>query len=94
MSWDELEKTKANSKEAQEKRERLRADRNELAKKFNRVFSQGDGKEIFDHLFQLFVLNNDTPLDSKNVTYEAGYHAGEAGVIKYITSQITKAQNL
>ena len=94
MSWDDIDKASKAKKDLGGLKERKQAEQAELAKKFNRVFTQGDGKEVFDYLFNKFVINNDTPLGSPNINYEAAYHNGEAGVLKFIASQITKAQNL
>ena len=91
MTWDKID----NNQDIQAQRDKANAESKakaiELDKKFNRVFNSDDGKVVFEHLYQQFVMNNDTPLDSKNVTYEAGYHAGESGVIKFIIHKISNA---
>ena len=91
MSWSDLDESKQ-SKEAKEKqaKERLAQDI-EIAKKFNRMFTSDEGAIVYQYLFNRFVLENETDLNSKNIEYEAGYHAGEAGVVKFITHQMSKA---
>ena len=74
------------------KAEELRVRQQELNNKFYRLFNTDDGKVVFQHLFDSFVMKNDTPLDAQNVEYEAGYHAGEAGVIKYISQRMSNSQ--
>lgn len=64
----------------------------ELNQKFWRIFNSDDGKVVFEHLFQTFIMRNETPLDSANIEYEAGYHAGESGVVKYISQRMSNSQ--
>jgi len=94
MSWSDIELAGKTKEERRKIAEDRKAKSEELSKKFSRAFNSDDGKVVFEHLFQRFVLDNDTPLNAPNPEYEAGYHNGEAGVIKYITHQITKAKNL
>lgn len=82
-----------NSKDIEKKREEKDAELKAIAKKFKNVFDSGDGKEVFQFLFDRFLINNDTEINSPNVNYEAAYHNGEAGVIKFIISQINRASN-
>lgn len=90
MSWDDIES--ADNRVEQIKRAKEQKARDvELAKKFNRVFTSEDGKVVFEYLFKRFVLDNETPLTATNIEYEAGYHAGEAGVIKFMSHQMSKA---
>ena len=63
----------------------------ELDKKFYRAFTSDDGKVVLDHLVNTFIMTNETQLDAKNIEYEAGYHAGEAGLVKYILKRISNA---
>lgn len=92
MSWDKIDKAGTIGSEAKASSAAKIAADVELAKKYARLFDSEEGKIVFEHLFKRFVMDNDTPLNSPNVTYEAGYHAGEAGLIKFITHQITKAK--
>jgi hypothetical protein len=92
MSWDEINKAGVVSDEIKGQSKAKLAYEVEIAKKYARIFESEDGKVVFEHLFKRFVMDNDTPLNSQNVTYEAGYHAGEAGLIKFITYQMTKAK--
>lgn len=91
MSWKDLEQTGKQTSEAKKKAKEQAQKEAELSKKFYRVFSSDDGKVVFDHLFRKFVLENDTPLNAQNIEYEAGYHAGEAGAIKYLTHRMSQA---
>ncbi len=65
-----------------------------LAKNYNRCFATPEGQKVIEHLSATFLINNDTSLDAKNVNYEAAYHNGEAGAVRYILAQISKAATL
>lgn len=91
MSWSELDLTKEKVREQVEARRQAEEAAIELAKKFYRVFNSDDGKVVFQHLYQRFVTDNNTPFSSENINYEAAYHNGEAGLIKYMANQISKA---
>lgn len=65
-----------------------------LAQLHHRVFATDDGQELLAHLTNTYVLNNSTPLNSPNITYESGYHAGEAGVVQGIIHQIQRAEEI
>ena len=94
MSWSEIDGTGKTTQEKElQAKERLAQDI-EIAKKFNRLFGSEDGTVVYQYLFNKFILENETPLTATNVEYEAGYHAGESGVIKFIAHQITKATRL
>jgi hypothetical protein len=45
-------------------------------------------------LMTRFIIDNSTPLNSPNVNYEAAYHNGEAGVVRFILNQIRLAEEL
>jgi hypothetical protein len=94
MSWDELDSSAINAVAAQKQAKEKRAEAAELAKAYNRCFDSEDGKKVFAHLNQRFVYNNDTQLNAPNVNYEAAYHNGEAGVVKFILNQINQARIL
>lgn len=86
MSWDNLNSEKPQQvKEAQEKQIAL-------AKNYAHCFSTDAGKAVLDHLVNTFIMSNDTPISSPNIEYEAGYHAGEAGLVKMILNQMKRAQ--
>lgn len=88
MSWDDLEaKTPDAVKQTREKQA-------SLAKNYHACFTTNAGKVVLDHLVQSFIMTNDTPFNSPNVEFEAGYHAGEAGLVKMILNQLKKAQEL
>jgi len=91
MSWSELDLTEEKVREQVEALKQSEEAAFELAKKFYRVFNSDDGKVVFQHLYQRFVTDNHTPFSSENINYEAAYHNGEAGLIKYMANQISKA---
>jgi len=88
MGWDSLTTENPSKKQLEEQRLKALA----LAQQCHRVFSTDDGQEFLAHLTNHFVIHNETPLNSPNITYESGYHAGEAGVVKYIIHQMTRAE--
>ncbi len=91
MSWNELNIDKKDvDKVAQKNKEHAI----KLAKNYAVCFSTEDGKAVLQDMVDSFVMNNDTSFHSSNVNYEAAYHNGEAGIVKYIISQIKKAQTL
>tara|TARA_R110000868_G_scaffold62726_5_gene189442 strand:+ start:1216 stop:1491 length:276 start_codon:yes stop_codon:yes gene_type:complete len=91
MSWDKLEidQEKANKSKAE-----IRERQVELAKAYHRCFSTDDGLKVLEDLSRKFIMDNDTPLNSTNINYEAAYHNGEAGVIKLIVHFIKRAEDL
>ena len=89
MSWDDINKAKE-LKSDQGQIERAR----ELAKSFSRTFESVEGKKVLEDLTQAFLMNNSTQLNAQNVNYEAAYHNGETGVIKYIIHKINQAKEL
>jgi len=91
MSWEELDKTqKQGSKQAKEAREAAAT----LAKNYAICFGTEQGKYVLQHLVNEFVMGSDTSFSSQNINYEAAYHNGESGAIKYILNQIKRAQIL
>ena len=64
----------------------------ELAQAYNRLFKTTDGQRVLNDLTQKLLYNNDPPFNSLNVNYEAAYRNGEAGVVKLIIKQITRAE--
>jgi len=89
MGWNELEKGEPQTENKKAKEAAIA-----LAKNYARCFSTEEGKAVLDHLVNEYVMGNDTPLSSTNITYEAGYHNGEAGIVKVILNQIQRAQTL
>jgi hypothetical protein len=90
LSWNELNAAdgKAAAKVAEE--QKLKAI--ELAKAYSGCFSTSEGKRVLEDLTARFIYGNDTPFESQNVNYEAAYHNGEAGVIKYVINLIQQAK--
>jgi hypothetical protein len=91
MSWEALEvdQEKANKTKAE-----IRERQTELAKAYNRCFSTDDGLKVLEDLSRRFIMDNDTPLSSANINYEAAYHNGESGVIKFIVHLIKRAESI
>lgn len=88
MGWNKL----TTENDSKEKLEEQRLKQLALAQQCHRVFSSEDGQEFLAHLTNHFVIHNETSLSSPNITYESGYHAGEAGVVKYIIHQMQRAE--
>jgi hypothetical protein len=84
MSWNSLNKPqdKVVSRELEA--------RLELQRQFTRCFSSEDGEKVLQHLSNKFIYNNNTPLESANITYVAGYKNGESGAIKYIIEMMVE----
>lgn len=88
MSWSDLENKSDESKKLSKE---YKSKQVELNKKFYRTFTSDDGKVVLDFLVNHFIMENDTALNAQNIQYEAGYHAGEAGLVKYILKRISNA---
>lgn len=91
MSWQDLEVDRHN---AQKNRDAIREKQIELAKAYNRCFGTDDGAKVLDDMTKRFLLENDTSLSADNINYEAAYHNGEAGIMRYIVHQIQQAEKL
>jgi len=91
MSWDDLE---VNEDKAREAQSAIRERQVELAKAYNRCFGTDDGQKVLKDMTKRFLLENDTSLAAQNINYEAAYHNGEAGVMRYIVHQIQQAEKL
>jgi len=91
MSWDDLELNESKAKEAQSAIREMQA---ELAKAYNRCFGTDDGIRVMEDMTKRFLLENDTSLAAQNINYEAAYHNGESGVMRYIVHQIQQAEKL
>jgi hypothetical protein len=81
MSWDDLE---VNEDKAREAQSAIRERQVELA----------NGQKVLEDMTKRFLLENDTSLAAQNINYEAAYHNGEAGVMRYIVHQIQQAEKL
>lgn len=90
MSWSEIESSSINKDDIEKRKKEFEAANIELCKKYARVFASEEGKVVYQDLFNRFIMNNQTPLESKNPNYEAAYHNGESGVIHYITSRMSQ----
>jgi len=91
MSWEDLE---VNQKETEARKAEIREKQVELAKAYKRCFSTDDGFKVLEDLLNRFVMDNDTHFSSQNIEYEAAYHNGEAGVVKFIIHLTKQAERL
>ena len=91
MSWDDLE---VNEDKAREAQSAIRERQTELAKAYHRCFGTDDGIKVMEDMTKRFLLENDTSLAAQNINYEAAYHNGESGVMRYIVHQIQQAEKL
>jgi hypothetical protein len=91
MSWQDLE---VDQDSAQKTRDAIREKQTELAKAYNRCFGTDDGAKVLDDMTKRFLLENNTSLSAQNINYEAAYHNGEAGIMRYIVHQIQQAEKL
>jgi hypothetical protein len=91
MSWEQLE---VNQKDAEQKKAEIREKQVELAKAYKRCFSTDDGFKVLEDLLNRFVMDNGTDFNSQNIEYEAAYHNGEAGVVKFIIHLTKQAEKL
>lgn len=91
MSWDKLN-TATDSKALEKQAEQIQKKALEMAIAFNECFESPAGQKVLEHLTSRFIFDNDTMFESPNVNYEAAYHNGEAGVVKFIINQIQQAK--
>ena len=91
MSWEGLE---VDQEKAKKSKAEIRERQVELGKSYNRCFGTEDGIKVLEDLKRRFLMDNDTPLNAQNVGYEAAYHNGESGVIKYVVHIIKRAEYL
>jgi len=91
MSWNNLDIKNA---DAEKIAKESRSKQAELAKDYHRCFNTDEGKRVLQDLTQRFIYNNDTQLASPNINYEAAYHNGEKGVLKFIVHVMTSAREL
>ena len=94
MNFDDIDKL--TSPEAKKKAEKAASDAKQLtietAQAYHRLFKTVDGQRVLNDLTQNMIYGNDTSFEAININYEAAYKNGEAGVVKYIINQITKAE--
>jgi len=94
MSWDTINKATTNAEEAKVVNAEKRQAAAELAQAYNQCFSGDIGKRVLEDMTRRFIFNNDTPFGASNVDYEAAYHNGESGVVKFIINQMQQAEIL
>tara|TARA_Y100001938_G_C8090566_1_gene434777 strand:+ start:2370 stop:2654 length:285 start_codon:yes stop_codon:yes gene_type:complete len=94
MTWNDIDNTSLNKDEAQKHNAEKRREAAELAQSYHRLFQTKDGERVLEDLTKRFFWNNDTAFGSPNVNYEAAYHNGEAGVVKFIVNQLQQAEIL
>ena len=93
MSWSNINQS-TDSDLAKKQAGIHRQNASDLAKSYHRVFTTDDGQRILSDLTRRFVYDNDTSFGSANIDYEAAYHNGEAGVIKFLINQMKQAEIL
>jgi hypothetical protein len=93
MSWSEINHS-ADPAVAKKQADIRKQNASDLAKSYHRVFTTDDGQRILSDLTRRFVYDNDTSFGSANIDYEAAYHNGEAGVIKFLINQMKQAEIL
>ena len=94
MSWDTINKGDFNAENAKQANDAARAKAAEMAKAYNRCFGTDDGKRVLEDLTQRFIFQNNTPFGSQNPDYEAAYHNGESGLVKFLINQVQQARVL
>lgn len=93
MSWSEINQS-ADPDVAKKQAGVRKQNAVDLAKSYHRVFTTDDGQRILSDLTKRFVYENDTSFGSENIDYEAAYHNGEAGVIKFVINQMKHSEIL
>ena len=91
MSWEDLD---IDHDKVDKSKAEIRERQVELAKAYHRCFSTDDGLKVLEDLSRKFIMENETPLSSSNINYEAAYHNGETGVVKFIVHLIKRAEVL
>ncbi len=94
MSWGSIKNIQFGADEAKQQGKERQADAAALAKCYAAVFRTEQGKKVLADLTNRYIMNNDTPLNATNITYEAGYRNGEAGIVKYLIHQMNIAKIL
>ncbi len=91
MSWSNIDQL-ADPEVAKKQAGIRRQNAADLAKAYHRVFTTEDGARILADLTRRFVYDNDTSFGAENINYEAAYHNGEAGVVKFLINQMKQAE--
>jgi len=91
MTWENIDQL-SDSKTAKKQAELRKRNAYDLAKAYHRVFTTDDGARILSDLTKRFVYDNDTSFGAENINYEAAYHNGEAGVVKFLINQMRQAE--
>ena len=94
MTWTDIDNAPLDAKAATDQNAERRREAAELAQAYHRLFQTKDGERILEDLTKRFLWNNDTSFGSPNVNYEAAYHNGETGVVKFIANQLQQAEIL
>lgn len=81
-------------KDAQQALNEQKQKASDLAKHYHRCFKTDAGQKVLEDLTNRFIMLNDTDIDAKNVTYEAGFHNGEGSTVKHIILMIQQAEIL
>lgn len=92
MPWSDIEKAQLTDEQIEKQRKQQREKQLEIAKNYAHVFTEEIGQKVLSDLTNKFIMGNDMPLDAKNPEYQAGYHDGEASIVKYIIHMIKVAQ--
>jgi hypothetical protein len=92
MSWDAINKEVSPEKIAEAKRLQANRDQDsiDLVKAYKRLFKTSDGQKVLQDLTQKCIYDNNTAFESPNINYEAAFHNGEAGMVKYIIHQLSR----
>jgi hypothetical protein len=93
MSWETLDTADANL-DFRKRIDDQRAAEQARAKLYSRLFESEDGQKVMADLTERFVIGNSTALGAVNVNYEAAYHNGESGVVRWIIQQLRLAKEL
>jgi hypothetical protein len=92
MSWTEIDKASVDPEAATKQNNKKRQQISELAKAYHRCLTSEDGARVLADLSKRFIYDNNTSFSSSNIGYEAAYHNGEAGVVKFLINQLQQAE--
>lgn len=92
--WSSLTANKLAEVENVKKQEAAHQKQIDTANAYARCFATKDGQKVIEHLSNEYIFNSNVELSSTNINYEAAYKNGEAGLVKMIIAQMTRAQNL
>lgn len=93
MPWSDIDKAQVSEEELELQKKKQREKQIEMAKNYAHLFTDEIGSKVLADLTNKFIMGNDMPLDVKNPEYQAGYHAGESSIVKYIIHMINVAQS-